>query len=230
MNLDLLVDDFAVRSFRDEGDADYIAARMACRARLVTPSLWASQQTIEKYLKCILLLNRIPARHVKHDLAAALAAIRSSAKLVLDLPAVVREFIEYINAYGPFRYLEASNVAFGRSLVVLDRTAWELRRYCTRSEGVRKLVIRSGETPPRARIPGGYLESILDDPKNPAREPLVWRNPFFGARGRRRVRVEKWFTATNAPLYLHPEILDEVLKYVHLPKYVTDGYRSHKAP
>lgn len=230
MNLDLLVDDFAVRSFRDEGDADYIAARMAWRARLVTPSLWASQQTIEKYLKCILLLNRIPARHVKHDLAAALAAIRSSGKLLLDLPSVAREFIEYIDAFGRFRYLEASNVAFGRSLVVLDRTAWELRRYCTRSEEARKLVIRSGETPPKARIPGGYLESILDDPKNPGRQPLVWRNPFFGARGRRRVTRENWFIATNAPLYLHPEILDEVLKYVHLPNYMADGYRSHKAP
>jgi hypothetical protein len=50
MNTDLLLDDFAFRSFRDEGDVDYIAARMAHRARLVTPFLWSSQQTIEKYL------------------------------------------------------------------------------------------------------------------------------------------------------------------------------------
>lgn len=230
MNLDLLVDDFAVRSFRDEGDADYIAARMACRARLVTPSLWASQQTIEKYLKCILLLNRIPAKHVKHDLAAAVAVIQSSGKLLLDLPSIAREFIEYIGAFGRFRYLEASNVAFGRNLVLLDRTAWELRRYCARSEDLRPLAIRPGETPPKARISGGYLESVIDEPANPARGPLLWRNAFFGARSRRRVRVGKWLTATNAPLYLHPEILDEVLKYVYLPRSVVDGYRSHKAP
>jgi len=31
------LDDFAIRSFRDEGDAAYIAARMAFRAALVTP-------------------------------------------------------------------------------------------------------------------------------------------------------------------------------------------------
>jgi hypothetical protein len=230
MNLDLLVDDFAVRSFRDEGDADYIAARMACRARLVTPSLWASQQTIEKYLKCILLLNRIPARHVKHDLAAALAEMQSAGKLLLDLPAVAREFIQYIDAFGRFRYLETSNVAFGRNLVLLDRTAWELRRHCTRSEELLKLAIRLNETPPRARISGGYLERVIDAPANPARGPLLWRNAFWGARSRRRVKVEKWLTATNAPLYLHPEVLDEVLKYVCLPRTVEHGYRSQKAP
>src|SRR5258707_665913 len=34
------------------------------RAGLVTQFLWASQQTVEKYLKCILLLNRIRANDV----------------------------------------------------------------------------------------------------------------------------------------------------------------------
>ena len=58
------LDDFAVRSFRDIGDGDYIAARMACRAQMVTQFLWSSQQAIEKYLKCILLLNRIKASKV----------------------------------------------------------------------------------------------------------------------------------------------------------------------
>jgi hypothetical protein len=230
MDLDLLVNDFAIRSFRDEGDADYIAARMAFRARLVIPSLWASQQTIEKYLKCILLLNRITANRVKHSLNAALDAIDASGKLSLDLIAVSREFIQYIDAVGRFRYLEVSNVALGKNLVMLDRTAWELRRYCTLSEDLRKLVIRRGETPPKARISGGFLEEVIDEPGNPAREPLLWRNAFFGVRQRRRVSVDVWLKATNAPLYLNPQILDEVLKYVHLPKGVVNAYRSHKKP
>jgi hypothetical protein len=230
LNLDSLVDDFAIRSFRDEGDADYIAARMACRARLVTPSLWSSQQTIEKYLKCILLLNRIPAKYVNHDLVAALGAIDSSGKVILDLAPVTRKFIEYIDAFGSFRYLEASNVAHGGNLIKLDRTAWELRRYCTQSKDLRNLAIRSGRTPPRARIPGGYLESVIDKPSDPARGPLLWCNAFFGGRQRRRLRIDNWFKAVNSPLYLHPEILDEVLKYAHVPRSVADGYRSHKKP
>jgi hypothetical protein len=230
MTLDLLVNDFAIRSFRDEGDADYIAARMAFRAALVTPSLWASLQTVEKYLKCILLLNRIPAKKVGHNLDAALNAINSSSKLVLNLTAVTREFIQYLNAFGKFRYLEISNAAFGKNLVTLDRTVWELRRYCTLSEDFRKLVLQHGVTPPKFRIPGGFLEKVLDDPENPARKPLLWRNAFVGAKSRRRVRIDRWIKMNNSPLYLNPQIVDEVLKYVHLPKYVADGYREHKKP
>ncbi len=113
MTDDQLVNDFAVRSFRDVGDEDYISARMAFRAALVTPSLWASQQTVEKYLKCILLLNRIPGARVKHWLGAALDAIEGSGQLALELTPSTRSFIEYLDEFGRFRYLEISNVAFG---------------------------------------------------------------------------------------------------------------------
>ena len=52
--LDVLVNEFAVRSFRDVADGDYIAARMACRAALVTQFQWSSQQAVEKILKALL--------------------------------------------------------------------------------------------------------------------------------------------------------------------------------
>src|SRR5258708_264546 len=141
MNLDLLVNDFGIRSFRDERDAYYIAARMAYRAALVTPSLWSSQQTVEKYLKCILLLNRIPANNVEHDLKAALQTIEGSGKLTLGLTVVTLEFIAYLNAFGRFRYLEISTCAFGGNIVTLDRAVWELRRFCTLSQDFRNLEV-----------------------------------------------------------------------------------------
>ena len=56
------VNDFAIRSFRDIADGDYIAARMAYRAMLPVQFLWSSQQALEKYLKCILFIRRITAR------------------------------------------------------------------------------------------------------------------------------------------------------------------------
>jgi HEPN domain-containing protein len=62
------IDDFVIRSFRDLADEDYISARMSFRAALVTPSLWSSHQMVEKYIKCILLLNRIPAKNMWHEL------------------------------------------------------------------------------------------------------------------------------------------------------------------
>lgn len=106
---ELAVNGFAIRSFRDIADGDYIAARMACRAGLVTQFLWAGQQTMEKYLKCILLLNRIEAKKVRHDLGRAMAKIKASGKLSLDLKSGTEEFIERLDQYGQYRYLEVSN-------------------------------------------------------------------------------------------------------------------------
>jgi HEPN domain-containing protein len=227
MTVDSLINDFAVRSFRDVADADYIAARMACRAGLTIQYLWASQQAVEKYLKCTLLLNRIPAKKVRHDLGTALHEIKTSGKVTLDLTKGTTEFIERLDKYGPQRYFEASNVGFGAELVTLDRAVWELRRYTTLAKEPQEAKLRDGYPAPRARIPGGTLEKIMDDPKSPARAPLLWQNGFFGKRARKTVRLRKWFQAQNAPLYLNPQILEEVRKYVFLPKKLEESYMRH---
>ena len=67
MDKKILINDFAIRSFRDIADYDYISARMAYRAKLLPQFLWLGLQAIEKYLKCILLLNRIKAKII-HNL------------------------------------------------------------------------------------------------------------------------------------------------------------------
>lgn len=224
---DMLVNDFAIQSFRDVADADYIAARMACRAALVTQFLWASQQAVEKYLKCILLLNRIPAKNVMHDLEKSITKINSSGKLTLILTAGTKKFIKRLDEYGQFRYFEVSNIAFGVDLITLDRSVWELRQYCTLAKEPQQEKLQNGLIAPRVRLPGGYLEKIIDEVKNHAREPLLWQNGFFGNRPRKKVKLWKWFQANNAPLYLNPQILDEVLKYVYLPPRIVSAYRTH---
>ncbi len=160
-------------------------------------------------------------------MSKALGRLEKSGKVTLDLTKGTREFIERLNQYGPCRYLEVSNAGFGAELVTLDRAVWELRRYCTLTKGVQQAKLRDGYPAPRVRIPGGSLEKIMDDAKNQARESLLWQNGFFGKRARRTVRLGKWFQAHNAPLYLNPHILDEVLKYVLLPKELVEGYRRH---
>lgn len=130
MDKDALINDFATRSFRDVADYDYIAARMAYRAKLVPQFLWSSLQSIEKYFKCILLLNRIKACSLKHDLGAALDLLGKHAPFELRLQKPSRELIEHLDTYGRFRYLETPFHIMGLELMQLDMAVWDIRRYC----------------------------------------------------------------------------------------------------
>lgn len=142
--------------------------------------------------------------------------------------APTRNFVEYINDFGPYRYLEISNIAFGRDLSNLDRAVWEFRRYCSESEEHRRVKLVHGVIPPKVRLEGGHLESVIDDDKCPAREPLLWQNAFFGRKPRRWVKRKPWLKAKNSPLYLYPQMLDEILRYIYLPSHIVAGYRAHK--
>jgi HEPN domain-containing protein len=240
-DIDRRINDFAVRSFRDIADGDYIAARMACRAELVPQFLWSSQQAIEKYLKCMLLMHRIKAK-VGHDIDAAL-------KLTEKLPFKVqlrgrsRKFIEHIDRNSRSRYLEMSWDLHGHALMDLDITVWELRRYCqclvlhgtnvlpfeaaSLAEAQKRVEESTAENAVTFCIPGGALERILDAKRHPARGPLLWQNMLFGVRKRRRVRIKDFMHASNAPLYLFPDMLDELLKYIYMPKDMEVAYRAH---
>jgi len=104
---DRRLNSWAIGSFRDIADGDYIAARLACRAQLAQQFLWASQQAIEKYLKCGLFIRRIPARDVKHNLAPALKRL-TDAGVGFTLSERSQEFIERVDGMGQFRYMEVS--------------------------------------------------------------------------------------------------------------------------
>ena len=72
----------------------------------------------------------------------------------------------------------------------------------------------------RSVIDKSALEKIIEKRNDPARRALIWQNAFFGSSRlwRRKVAMPVYNHATNAPLTLHPEILEEVLRYVFLPK------------
>jgi hypothetical protein len=121
----------------------------------------------------------------------------------------------------------------------LDLAVWEVRRYAhvidyyvATPKGVVGLLqhelqrLENAENRPHGyRIMGGVLESIIAKPDHPSREPLLWQNAFFGTRHRRAVRLAAHFNAANSPLSLHPEILEDVLKFVYLPPDVVQEYR-----
>jgi hypothetical protein len=81
--------------------------------------------------------------------------------------------------------------------------------------------------PHEFRLHGGYLEKIISNAKHPSRSALLWQNAFFGSRRRSTVKQRHNLNAANSPLYLYPDMLEELLKYVHIPKDLRNGYREH---
>jgi HEPN domain-containing protein len=238
---DALLNDFAIRSFRDIADSDYIAARLSLRAQLIPQFLWQSLQALEKYLKCILVLNRIKAPKC-HDLDELLKEFVKAKKFSLQLSSETEKFIEYLDTYGRFRYYETPYYTVGYELFDLDRAVWEVRRYARvldyvlkRPDGAEVSMLReelkrneaATKRPPQEfSIGGGFLERVLAKPTHPSRPGLVWHNLRFGKARRKRVMHSLTSLSGNSPLFLHPEILDEVLKYAFVPKDVANAYRT----
>lgn len=238
----ILVNDFAIRSFRETADKDYIAARMAYRARLIQPFLWSSLHCLEKYVKGILVLNRVEA-HRGHSVLPGIERMKKHGKFELDLSSATIQFIKKLEDYGAeYRYYEVSYDIQPFEIIRFDRAVWELRRYCQPLDY--DTVDISGKTISllpfeldrihRAKakdekgtcITGGILEKIIEQKDHPAREALIWNNLFFGPSRRKGVKMQSNWEAGNSPFFLHPEIIDEVLKYVYIPKGIAEGVRQ----
>jgi HEPN domain-containing protein len=242
MDKDIFLNDFAIRSFRDVADYDYLSARMAYRAKLFPQFLWSGQQAIEKYLKCILLLNRIKAAKVRHDLSAALELLRKHLPFEFRLQEPSNKLIKRLDTYGRFRYFETPFHTIGYEIAHLDMAVWDIRRYCkvldysrTLRDGAKQRMLELelskiensvNQPPQNFSLRGGMLEKILAERKNPARQALTWQNLYFGIRARKLVKLRWHMYAANPPLAMHPEILNEVLHYVFLPKEIVDAYRA----
>ena len=227
------INEFAIRCFRDMADGDYIAARLAGRAGLWPQFLWSSQQAIEKYMKYLFLANRVVATQMGHNLSKGLDLLNSMPYPVEVCP-LAHGFIKELADQGLSRYLERPMHVVGYPIVLLDMAVWDLRRYChvlssrgrddpTFAEDVARHaaeITKMSSMKPRHsyRLQGGLLESILADRSHPARAGLLWQNPRFGTRSRKTIKAKPEFWMINTPLYLFPEMLDELLKYVKIPK------------
>lgn len=242
--LERYVNSFGTQSFRDQADRDYIAARLACRYELFPQFLWASHQAIEKYLKAILLYNRVKASHVGHDLALALSLVENL-PFTIELSTRSRKFIAHLAEVGKYRYIDIPYYVDGHILIDLDLAVWEIRRYCQVFYIFWKVLPREEQKPidaawaelaasknkPRHqfRLQDGFLEKVLDDKKHPSRSALLWHNPCYGVRKRATIRAKSHLHTQNPLLYLYPEMLEEIVKYVFIPKNLVASYRKHLA-
>jgi hypothetical protein len=147
----------------------------------------------------------------------------------------VRKFITVIDSWEADRYFTYPYGTEGFELIHLDHAVWEIRRYCipygTRlSPGgtplevldIRRIEDAVNYPPQRYHsISNGLLDDILSDRKSLARGALVWNNLYFGANARKSLRnLKRTFSSNNSPLALYPEIIDELEKYVYLPRKV----------
>lgn len=240
--LDRYLNSFATQSFRDQADRDYIAARLACRYELFPQFLWSSQQALEKYLKAILLYNRIKATKVKHDINEALK-LTEGLPFKIELSKRSQKFFDQIANYGEFRYLDVPFHVYGYVLVDLDITVWELRRHCQvlqvfgkvlpateqalLDEANKRLAASATEPRYKFRLHSGLLESIIENRSHPTRAALLWQNPCYSARNRATVKVKSHFNAQNPHLSHYPQMLEQLLSYVFLPGKIANAYRAH---
>jgi hypothetical protein len=107
-DLEMHINDFARRAFRDIADMDYIAARLALRNELIPQFLWSSLQAFEKYFKFILLMNRLSSKGLGHDIASALKEVRDNVPYVDDLHPDTHDVFRQVSLYGADRYLIGS--------------------------------------------------------------------------------------------------------------------------
>lgn len=236
-----LVNNFAIRSFRETADKDYIAARMAYRGHLIQPFLWSALHCLEKYVKCILVLNRVKA-HKGHSVLPGIEKMKQCGKFELDVSAETVKFIKRLEDYGAeYRYYETSYSILPFDIARFDRAVWEIRRYCQSLDydiemnGKKvNLLVHELSRIHQAKakrekgtcINGGILEGIIEKKDHPARKSLVWNNLYFGSSRRKVVKMSGNWEAGNSPFFLYPDIIDEVIKYVYIPKGVVEGVRQ----
>lgn len=163
-------------------------------------------------------------------------------KFKLDLSADTVKFIKKLEDDGAeYRYYEVSYETRPFDIVRFGRAVWELRRYC---QPLDYDIVVNGKTVnllthelnrvhwAKAKdekgtcIMGGTLEKIIEIKDHPAREALIWNNLFFGSSRRKSVKMRPAWEDGNSPFFLHPEIIDEVVKYVYIPKGIAKGVRE----
>lgn len=237
--METLLNEFARRCFRDTADRDYIHARLAYRARLVQPFLWSSIHCLEKYVKGILMYNRIASGDLDHTVLKGLRRLRSEAKFQIELDPGSQEFLERLEQGAADRYFLTSYNDLPYDIIRLDQIVWVIRRYCqpldceveTDGKTVNRLTymlecLKRGldEGSKMTFIVNGWLETVLEsDAKNETRKALIWKNLCFGPSTRRSAKFLPHFEGGNSPFFLYPEAVDEVAKLCKVPRDLREG-------
>ncbi|WP_139309070.1 HEPN domain-containing protein [Neptunomonas phycophila] len=120
----------------EEADKDYVLARHCFRYNYRLQYVWSKSQAIEKYLKSILLYNCKSARYRSKDkeyghlLAKLLSAVRNIQDMKITSFPEMGDYIKKAEVGAKSRYGTYSIWFNTADLKNLDRTVFELRKYC----------------------------------------------------------------------------------------------------
>ena len=126
---------------------------------------------------------------------------------------------------------------FDKEVLKLDLLVWRLRQYCVPLDVVHyadppsQVVLQENVArieagllgPAKVGHIGGFLEKVIAKRDHPARAALVWRNATYCGRPIKYIRFHNNWQAVDSPLYLHPELVDEVAKYMKLSKDIVNA-------
>lgn len=225
--LDQALDEIAYRCFRDMADQDYILARVSYKLNFPTNFNWCALQAIEKYLKCILLLQRIEAKNVSHNLETALEKIKSvkiseeTSTIIFQDPVIA--FIKDINHRGQSRYLGKSTHVIPDDINNLDKCIFDIRRYAIKvmdKKYITKIKDSKFISFKDFILDNGYLESVISR-NAPAKNDLIFNNFHYGSPASSR-----GFSAQNMPAcYMgmndqeHLELYEKLNKFIKVDNY-----------
>lgn len=234
------LNNLAIRNFRDTADLDYIHARLAFRHKLIPQFLWSSLHALEKYGKSMLLQNLIKGKNIQHEILPSVRKFEQEMAVSLNLSEEVLIFMKRLDARARHRYLDVSDYSLNKDIVTLDRSVHQLRRFCqnfyyfqqldvdpkTKIEKLASMIDgedKFGDVKP-IRISGGQLEKILGDKNHPARSALIYNNPFFCTRKRKKIPVDLGGSCSYISQFeIEPDILDIAREYIYIHK---DSYKE----
>lgn len=247
----VILNNFATQVFRLEADKDYIAARALFGLNLGGQFLWTALQAVEKYIKGIFLFSEEPAPKGHEVLALFDTLVATVKDIKFDFSFLTRTFIMALQTFGDNRYLTHPRRKDAKDLILLDQTVWNLRRYCHYFRGgsiggngadadqcFRQQLLWIGSeklhnNPHLYRIPGGYLEQVLGGSrKDPQRRFLIYKNFYFGAKKKQRVKHYRASTELVIPPHFNdPASFNFLRQYVYFPKeFIREFKKAHSLP
>jgi HEPN domain-containing protein len=200
-------DDLKVALYRfanvllDEADRDYILARYCFQNGFCLQYVWSRSQTLEKYLKAILLYNGRSIKSYNHNIKKLYEDVISIDGMFLNEFEGMDQFVFDCEKGAHARYGTEDIYFKGDDIDKLDGTVFEIRKLCYPSIGdsligsfsqlknvCQKANLRSFREKPISEIHlnsmTGYLKKVLTCDSSSRykeqRNNLVWENKSFG--------------------------------------------------